>query len=68
MQKKSVHQPAFAVPTLEEMTDFLCAVEPTLFGPEYVILGKNAAELVLCEVRLRAKDGRLLHASVLPFN
>lgn len=58
----------FAIPTMAEMADFLFAIEPTLFGPEYVILGRSTTELVLCEVRARAADGRVLHARILPFN
>lgn len=59
--------PAFALPTHAEVSAFMGAIAPTLFGPEYVILAKSTNELVLCEVRHKTADGRM-HARVLPFN
>jgi hypothetical protein len=58
----------FHFPGRPELESFMDSIAPTLFGPEYVVLARDANELVLCEVRVKAEDGKVLHARVLPFN
>lgn len=58
----------FNLPSHAELASFMDLIQPNLFGHEYVILAKDARELVLCDVRQRAADGTVLHARVLPIN
>lgn len=59
--------PPFTLPNPSELFAFMSAIPPNLFV-EYVIVVRGADEMIMCEIRAVAEDGRPLHVRALPFN